>query len=151
MIFQEKKVVSFHKMSHLSPQKKDSAPQSPVKNVSFEKLGALSPAKQIPDPKDLANLKAKAGKLLLGGADAKLTPQEVKNRLGTVTKLSDLQAKLKSINSGPIASLKTTTHKRALFTEPGPKLSKESLTLEIVKVLCAFFLSIWLRDSVFIL
>ena len=135
-------MVSFHKMSHLSPQKKDPAPQSPVKNVSFEKLGALSPAKQIPDPKDLANLKAKAGKLLLGGPDAKLTPQEVKNRLGTVTKLSDLQSKLKSMNSGPIASLKATTHKRALFTAPGPKLSQEAVTLEIVKVFKSFFYSL---------
>ena len=67
------KVVSFHKLGQLSPQKKVQ-PSSPAKNVTFEKLGSLSPTK-IPvnvSNNDIADLKARASRLRrsLAGSNA---------------------------------------------------------------------------------
>ena len=119
---------------------------SPAKKVAFEKLGSLSPVKKATTETstiDLANLKARASRLRSGLAkeesDSRLTPQEVKSKLGTVTKLSDLQAKLKSLNEKSAAVTPTSTHRRALFATPtaraqAPKLSQAPITLDIVKV-----------------
>ena len=137
--------MAFQKLGQLSPKKKIVEPQSPVKNVAFEKLGSLSPTKKVvPNPKDLSDLKAKADRLLqnLSGESSKLTPQQIKAKLGTVTKLSDLQSKLKSLNSKPIPELSATSHRRALFappSSPGPKLSQTPVTFDIVKVKTYFF------------
>jgi hypothetical protein len=132
--------VAFQKLGPLSPQKKVVPSQSPVKNVSFEKLGSLSPIKQVvPSAKDLSDLKAKADRLVqnLSGQTSKLTPQQIKAKLGTVSKLSDLQSKLNSLNSKPVPELSSTSHRRALFappSSPGPKLSQNPVTFDIVQV-----------------
>jgi hypothetical protein len=144
LLFQasDSKVVLFQKLGQLSPQKKAPEAQSPSKKVVFEKLGSLSPAKSAVT--DLADLKAKAARVrssLCGGdSHPKMTPQEVKAKLGTVTKLSDLQAKLKAINDKAglaTSAAKASSHRRALFATPAaasPKLSQDAVTLEIVKV-----------------
>ena len=59
-----------------------------------------------------------------------------------MTKLSDLQSKLKLLSSVTLPTAKTATtgaasHRRALFappSSPGPKLSQDAVTFDVVKV-----------------
>lgn len=147
-------------MGQLSPKKKSEPQLSPAKKVAFEKLGSLSPVKNATTAAssiDLGDLKARASRLRSGLAkvesDSRLTPQEVKSKLGTVTKLSDLQAKLKSLNekSAAVTAASTSSHRRALFATPtarpsaqAPKLSQTPITLDIVKVKSAKPFCSWL-------
>jgi len=73
---------------------------------------------------------------------SKLTPLEVKQKLGTVSKLADLQAKLKQLSSDQASAPKS--HKRALFGKPEtvvPKLSQKPFTFEVEKVKLNIYLS----------
>ena len=60
----------------------------------------------------------------------KCTPAEIKTKIGTVRKLSDLKARIQELNKDKLfANTGENKHRRQLFSPP--KLSKEAVTLEI--------------------
>jgi len=114
---EKSRIVSFHKLSSLSPKKNASSPRNvgSPRNVDYVKLGAhLTPSKgdeDQPAPKRPAfsrnlftsesELAAKKATIAMAVTEAKavkarLSPAEVKARLGNV-KLKDLKARLASL------------------------------------------------------
>ena len=135
--------VKFVKSGNLSPTKKDAV-------ASFERKGLLSPKKadsivppSVSTPeksRDSRSVTAKTSEAekveKVAGKLAKLTPAEIKSRIGQVNKLSDLKAQLKNLQKDKniVKSVENKpNHKRALFNDLRPTTEPIRLEVEVPK------------------
>lgn len=122
------KNVDFSKRGFLSPSKnrgsnldeqrdedkgRVSREASPAKKVLFEKKGSLSPKKSVPDPeefnKDVANVRRAL-------TSKKMTPAQIKAKLGQTGKLADLKERMAKLSNLKISP--RSHHSSAIIMSP---------------------------------
>ena len=126
------------KLFTLGQEDKDKARRA----VTFTKAGLLSPKKDtalvkppLPPQTRTRGRRAlfgqpAANKPSIAGSPSRLTPAQFKAEMGTVRKLSDLQARFRSITDvGKTSRPATSSPDKSI--PPPPSLSKESVLLEI--------------------